>query len=155
MPPASAAPGRAPPTGVLDGGVHVLPVRVYYEDTDAGGIVYHANYLRFAERARAELLRLFSADNRSLLDKAGLAFVARECLLDYIAPARLDDALEIHTRIVEVRGASLRAAQTVRRDGQDLVRIAIRLACIRSDGRPGRLPENLREALAALACAAA
>lgn len=153
--PSSAAPGRAPPpmppTGILDGGVHVLPLRVYYEDTDAGGIVYHASYLRFAERGRAELLRMFSADNRALLAGAGVAFVARQCSLDYIAPARLDDALEIHTRIVEVRGASLRAAQTVRRQGQDLVRIEIRLACIQGDGRPGRLPADVREALAALA----
>ena len=136
-----------PPTGVLQDSVHILPVRVYYEDTDAGGIVYHANYLRFAERARAELLRMFSADNRALLGSHDLAFVARHCALDYIAPARLDDALEIHTRILDVRGASLRVAQTVRRGGEDLVRIEIRLACIGTDGRPGRLPRSVRDAL--------
>ena len=139
-----------PPTGVLEGGVHVMPVRVYYEDTDAGGIVYHANYLRFAERARAELLRMFSADNRSMLDSHDLAFVARHCALDYIAPARLDDALEIHSRIIEVRGASLRLSQTVRREGEDLVRIEIRVACIGRDGRAGRLPQATRAALSRL-----
>ena len=146
----SADPRRAPATGVLEGSVHILPVRVYYEDTDAGGIVYHANYLRFAERARAELLRMFSADNSALLDSHDLAFVARHCALDYIAPARLDDALEVRSRVVEVRGASLRMAQTVTRNGDDLVRIDIRLACIGRDGRPGRLPHPVREALSRL-----
>ena len=131
-------------------GVHIFAIRVYYEDTDAGGIVYHANYLRFAERARAELLRMFSADNRALLGSHGLAFVARQCTLDYIAPARLDDALEIRTRVVDVRGASLRVAHTVKRQEEDLVRIDIRLACIGGDGRPARLPLSAREALSGL-----
>lgn len=143
-----------PPTGTLGGSVHVFPVRVYYEDTDAGGIVYHANYLRFAERARAELLRMFSADNHGLLDSHDLAFVARHCCLDYIAAARLDDVLAVHSRIIEVRGASLSLAQTVKREGADLVRIEIWLACIGRDGRPGRLPRELRERLARLIGAA-
>lgn len=141
---------RAPPTGFMDGPTHIFPVRVYYEDTDAGGIVYHANYLRFAERARSELLRMFSAGNRGLLDGHDLAFVARHCVLDYIAPARLDDALEIHSRIIELRAASLRLTQIVKRAAEDLVRTEIRLACVGAGGRAARMPRSARDALAEL-----
>jgi len=106
-------PMLEPSTGYMDGAIHVLPVRVYYEDTDAGGIVYHANYLRYAERARSELLRASGADNASLAKDEGLGFVARRCTLDYIAPARLDDALAVRTRILEARGASFVAEHEI------------------------------------------
>lgn len=140
-----------PTAGRLEGAVHVLPVRVYYEDTDAGGIVYHANYLRFAERARSELLRATGVDNASLARDEGLGFVARRCTLDYIAPARLDDALEVRTRIAEVRGASFTAEQHVVRRGIAVVRIDISIACVSADGRPARMPARLRHALRRLA----
>ena len=142
-----------PATGQMRGGAHVLPLRVYYEDTDAGGIVYHANYLRYAERARAEVLRLLGVGSSWLRETHGLGFVARRCLLDYIAPARLDDALEVHTRMLEVGGASLRAGQVVKRAADDLVRIEVLIACVRGDGRPARMPAELRAALAPLVAA--
>ena len=150
-PPQEAPAVQHPPTGHVAGKVHVLPVRIYYEDTDAGGIVYHANYLRFAERARTEMMRLVSGgDDELTMSHYGLAFVARRCTVDYIAPARLDDAVEVHSRMLDVRAASLLAEQTVRRDGTDIARIEILLAAIGADGRPARLPRPIRTALAAL-----
>ena len=140
-----------PTTGYMEGPVHVLPVRVYYEDTDAGGVVYHANYLRFAERARSELLRVSGADNASLARDEGLGFVARRCTLDYIAPARLDDALEVRTRILETKGASFVAGHEIVRCGRVVVRIEIRIACVTGEGRPARMPRNLQHALGRLA----
>ena len=126
---------------------HIFALRVYYEDTDAGGIVYYANYLRFAERARTEYLRMVVADDQSLLAENGIAFTVRQCSVDYMSPAFLDDPLEVHTRFLEVRGASLRAEQVVKRKMDELVRLTVRLACIGDDGRPRRMPAALRSAL--------
>lgn len=129
---------------------HVHPVRVYYEDTDAGGIVYYANYLKFAERARTELLRVDGIENAALMDSSRLAFAVKECHADYIKPARLDDFLEVRTRVVKTAGASVRLVQDVCRDGQVLVAISIRLACMDVDsGAPRRMPDNVRTVLAA------
>src|SRR3546814_18774741 len=105
------SPERAPATGYMNGSVHVLPLRVYYEDTDAGGIVYHANYLRFAERARTEMLRTVAAGAASMMARAGLAFVARGCRIDYIAPARPPAALEVPMRMLESGGPAPRAGE--------------------------------------------
>ncbi len=126
---------------------HIFPLRVYYEDTDAGGIVYYANYLRFAERARTEYLRSVGADHQTLLAKDGIAFTVRQCSVDYMSPAFLDDPLEVHTRFLEVRGASLRAEQVVKRKTDELARLNVRLACVGDDGRPRRMPTALRSAL--------
>lgn len=128
---------------------HVYPVRVYYEDTDAGGIVYHANYLRFAERARTEYLRSTGADHTHLMADDGIAFTVRHCAVDFLRPAVLDDLLAVHTRFLEIGGASMRAEQIVRRDNKDLARILLRLACVGKDGRPKRMPKALREAFQA------
>lgn len=130
---------------------HVFPVRVYFEDTDAGGIVYHANYLKFAERARTEMLRLLGHDQFDLLAQQDIGFTVRRCEVDYLAPARLDDALEVRTRLVDVRGASLRLAQTVYRGGTALARLTLRIACMHRSGRPARLPDPIRSALETLA----
>jgi acyl-CoA thioester hydrolase len=130
---------------------HVFPLRVYYEDTDAGGIVYYANYLRFAERARTEYLRSVGANHRTLMAEDDIAFTVRQCAVDYMQPAYLDDALTVHTRFLEVGGASLRAEQTVKRDADDLVRLLVRLACVGNDGKPKRMPQSLRAAFAAKA----
>lgn len=127
---------------------HVWPIRVYYEDTDAAGIVYYANYLKFAERARTELLRAVGIDHSWMRDATGLAFAVRDCTVDYQAPARLDDALEVHTRLLEISGAAIRAEQIVMRDRDVLARITLRIVCLRADGRPARLPENIRAAMA-------
>ena len=124
--------------------VHVFPVRVYYEDTDAAGIVYYANYLRFAERARTELLRTVGVDHSRLRDDAGLGFAVRRCNAEYLRPARLDDLLEVHTRLDQVKGASLAAQQTIKKDGEILVDMELRLACLDAQGRAARLPKDVR-----------
>jgi len=133
--------------GTFADGVHVLPVRVYYEDTDAGGFVYYANYLKFAERARTELLRMSGARHRELMEELGLMLVVRHCEVDYLQPALLDDTLNVHTRIVEMRGASLRMEQVVRRDGVALARLWLRVACVTREGRPARIPDSVQTAL--------
>ncbi len=137
-------------SGHMEGSVHVMPMRVYYEDTDAAGLVYHANYLRYAERARTEMLRLAGIDHSTLRREAGIVFTVRNCDIDFAAPARLDDDIEVHTRVLCVSGAAIRAEQVVRRGDVPLVRLVLRLACVRDNGRPARLPTGLRDALAAL-----
>ena len=134
------------PEGLADG-AHVFPLRVYYEDTDVGGTVYHANYLRFAERARTEMLRERGVNQSELMAETGIAFAVCHCTADYVKPGRLDDQLEVHTRIVEVGRTSLRAEQSVRRDGTDLVTMHLRLVCLNLEGRPTRLPEDVRAVL--------
>ncbi|MGE4218893.1 MAG: tol-pal system-associated acyl-CoA thioesterase [Alphaproteobacteria bacterium] len=131
------------------GGTHVWPVRVYYEDTDAAGIVYYANYLRFAERARTEMLRDLGGEHRALLDAHGMVFAVRSCKADYLVPARLDDALEVRSRLLEVGGASMTAEQVVHREAEVLVRMEVRLACMGRDGRAVRMPAPVRSALRA------
>lgn len=134
--------------GVRDGR-HVLPLRVYYEDTDAGGMVYYANYLKFAERARTEMLRLAGFDHGEIADRFGLAFVVRDCALSYKRPARLDDLLEVRSRFLDLGAASLTAEQVICRETTELARLDVRLACVTDGGRPSRIPNALRDALAA------
>jgi len=130
---------------------HVLPVRIYYEDTDAGGIVYYANYLRFAERGRTELLRSFGVKKLELMEREQLAFAVRGCYIEYLLPAKLDDALEVHTRVIRVGGASLLLDQRVFRGDELLTEIDIRLVCMHIAGplmgRPSRIPAAVRSAL--------
>lgn len=128
---------------------HRLVVRVYYEDTDAGGVVYHASYLRFAERARTELLRAHGLDHRGLAEHAGGHLVVRRCLADFLAPARLDELLEIETVATRLGGATLTLLQTVRRGEVPLVRLQVEVAFVGPDGRPRRLPAALRGPFAA------
>jgi acyl-CoA thioester hydrolase len=135
--------------GSVRDGRHVLALRVYYEDTDAGGMVYYANYLKFAERARTEMLRLAGFDHGAIADRFGLAFVVRDCALSYKRPAHLDDLLEVRSRFLEVGGASLTAEQLICRETTELARLDVRLACMTGGGRPSRIPEALRDALAA------
>ncbi|WP_336486377.1 tol-pal system-associated acyl-CoA thioesterase [Methylobacterium nigriterrae] len=128
-------------------GSHALPVRVYYEDTDFSGFVYHASYLRFMERGRTELLRGLAGDQSDLhRDADGLVFVVRRMEIDYLKPARMDDALTVLTGTRELRGASMHLTQAVRRGDETLVRAEVVVACVR-DGRAIRLPESLRRAL--------
>ncbi|MBT7943257.1 MAG: tol-pal system-associated acyl-CoA thioesterase [Alphaproteobacteria bacterium] len=133
--------------GAIEDGVHVMGVRVYYEDTDAAGIVYYANYLRYAERARTELLRHMGIESSSMMADLGLAFAVKRCVMDFVKPAKLDDLLTIESRPLDVGGASLEIDQRVRRDGADLVRMELKLACMSLDGRPARLPGDIRERL--------
>jgi acyl-CoA thioester hydrolase len=138
------------PMGALRAGTHVFPVRVYYEDTDAAGIVYHANYLRFAERARSEMMRLLGLESSTLMAREGIFFAVSRCTVDYLKPARLDDALEVHTRVIDVKRASLDAEQVVKREGAPLARLAFRLAVIDAGGRAVRLPAEVRRLLTKL-----
>jgi acyl-CoA thioester hydrolase len=141
--------------GKLDGAVHRLPVRIYYEDTDAGGLVYHANYLRFAERGRTELLRALGSHHAEIAGDAGVSFAVRRCEIDFRSPARLDDQLEVETRIADIRGASIEFEQTIFMAGfgagaqhrRLLVRILLTVFCINPQGRPVRLPEPVRATL--------
>ncbi len=120
--------------------VSSLPVRVYWEDTDAGGIVYYANYLRFAERGRSEWMRERGLGQVLLRDEYGIMFVVRDCHITYRQPARLDDLLLVETEVLTVRGAKIAMRQSIRRDGQDLAVLELTLACLRLDGRPARIP---------------
>jgi acyl-CoA thioester hydrolase len=127
---------------------HSLPLRVYYEDTDAAGMVYHANYLKFAERGRSEMLRSLGFGHRRLGSESGVGFAVRRCSVDYIAPARLEDALTVDTTLSGIGAATLTVRQQIRRDGELLVDLDVLVACIGRDGRPKRLPSALRAALA-------
>jgi len=129
---------------------HTLTLRVYYQDTDAGGIVYHANYLGFAERARAEALRAMGIPHAEMVKQHGVMFVVRRINLDYQRPARLDDIIEIETRIIEVGGASAKLCQHFRRDSDSLAVLDIWLGCARlKDGRAVRMPDSWRTGMMA------
>lgn len=122
------------------------PVRVYYEDTDVGGVVYYANYLRFLERARSEWLRSLGVGQADLAREHGALFVVRAVQMDLHAPARLDDELEICTGVAELRRASLVFSQTVERpaDGETLCRATIRVACLDGERfKPRAIPEHI------------
>ena len=129
-----------PGSGRIEGGRHLFPIRVYYEDTDAGGIVYHATYLRFAERARSEFLRLIGWHHQQVLDETGLGWVVRRAEIDFLKPARLDDALTV---VSSMKGASMRAVQSIRRVAVELVVLHLQLVLLSRSGRPGRLPASL------------
>jgi len=117
-----------------------LTVRVYYEDTDAGGIVYHAAYLRFAERGRTEFVRKLGIDQQQLRIETGSGFVVTSLTIDYLKPAFLDDTLTITTEIDRIRPASVNFKQTVDRESQIIARLKVRVACLDGDGRLTRLP---------------
>lgn len=127
---------------------HLFTLRVYWEDTDAGGLVYHANYLKFAERARTEMLRQHGIEQDRLRAESGLLFVVRRLAAEFLLPARLDDELTVATRVRRLGGASLELDQEVRRADSALVRLALKIACLRRDGRPSRLPAALASVLA-------
>src|SRR5260370_32873359 len=131
----------------LTDGVHRFALRVYYEDTDAAGIVYDANYLKFAERARTEMLRLLGFEQEALRRATGHVFAVRHCSADYLAPARLDDELTVESRLTALGGASLEIDQRIDCGQQVLVRLPLRLACLDPHGRPARLPPALPAAL--------
>ena len=137
----------SPTQGLLIDGVHTLPLRVYWEDTDAAGIVYYANYLKFIERGRSDMLRLTGVDQWRMKSEKSVNFVVRRCEVDYLLPARLDDELQVETRVEILRGASLDMRQIVRRDGKDLVQALIRVALVDATARPVRLPLEIRDAL--------
>ncbi len=130
---------------------HLIPFRVYYEDTDFSGFVYHANYLRFLERARTEFLRTLGITQSTLhRDEAGLVFVVTRLTIDYLRPARMDDVIDVCTTVGEVRGPLVRLLQEVRRAEEKLVRAEVSIVAVR-DARVVRLPAGLRTAFEAAA----
>ena len=142
--------------GEMRDGRHVLALRVYYEDTDFTGMVYHANYLRFMERGRTDYLRLLGADQRALFEETereapGFHFVVRSMTIDFVKPARMDDVLAVITRPSEVKGASVTLHQQVARGDETLVEAQVRVAFV-AGGRARRIPQPLRVAMAATPC---
>jgi acyl-CoA thioester hydrolase len=139
--------------GEIRNGRHVMAVRVYYEDTDFTGIVYHASYLRFMERGRTNYLRLIGADHRTLFEAAereapGFAFVVRSMAIEFLKPARMDDVLAITTEPEEVKGASMTLLQCVTRGDDVLVEAHVRVAFV-SGGRARPIPKPFRVAIKA------
>ena len=129
---------------------HRWPVRVYYEDTDFGGVVYYANYLKFIERARTEMLRAQGVDQVQLQREGGLLFVVRRCNVEYRAPARFDDQLVIETEAVRIRRASLELRQRVLRAGDLLVSAEVQVACVDDGLKPVALPGQIHALLCEL-----
>lgn len=148
-----SAASDLPTSGRIENGRHVLPLRVYYEDTDAQGIVYYANWLRYLERGRTELLRLLGLEHAALRTDHGLNWVVRRCTVDYLKPARLDETIEVVTRCGAMRGASLGMMQEACRGPDLLVRAELLIACMSDRGRPMRIPVDARVALDAVAVA--
>ena len=135
-----------PPGGVFDGPRHLYAVRVYYEDTDLSGITYHANYLRWFERARSDLLRMLQIDQRDAIEAGEGAYAVSEINLRYLRPARLDDDVTIETVCTELKAASCRMHQIARRGDKALCEASLRVGFIALDGRPRRQPAQWRAA---------
>ncbi|MBV6633428.1 MAG: tol-pal system-associated acyl-CoA thioesterase [Alphaproteobacteria bacterium] len=160
-----------PTTGAVIDGCHYLPLRVYYEDTDFGGIVYHANFLKFAERARTEFLRCLGIDQTQLKADTGVVFAARHLAIDFLKSAEMDDCLLVETSVESLSGAKLTLRQQIvripsnapelpssshgdaikaaQKDGEDLASLTVTLACVGAAGRPVRLPPDIRDPFAA------
>lgn len=129
-----------------EGERHVLPIRVYFEDTDFSGLVYHATYLRWIERGRSDFLRSKGVHHSALIDGSGgtpAAFVVRRMSLDYLRPARIDDVLEVETRVGAVTKATLELEQTVRKDGAVLFKASVLVVLVSTAGKPLRLPKPI------------
>jgi acyl-CoA thioester hydrolase len=127
---------------------HSFPIRVYYEDTDLAGIVYYANYLKFIERGRSEWVRGLGIDQTQLKSEQGLVFAVRRVLADYLKPALFDDQLVVQTRPLGLGGARIDLRQEVWRGETLLFTAEVTLVCMGANGKPARLPEPLRAALA-------
>ncbi|MBV9250123.1 MAG: tol-pal system-associated acyl-CoA thioesterase, partial [Acetobacteraceae bacterium] len=126
-------------------------VRVYYEDTDAGGVVYHATYLQFAERARTEALRYIGIPHAEMLERFGLVFVVHRIKVDYLRPARLDESLQVVTEVLAVGGATVLLQQQVIGTNGSCAMLTVRLACVQAGGnKPGRIPARWRTELDAM-----
>lgn len=131
-----------PPGGLFDGPVHLYAVRVYYEDTDLSGVTYHANYLRWFERARSDVLRLLKIDQRAAIEAGTGAYAVAGMALKYLRPAKLEDDIVIRTYCTDIRAASVKMSQHALR-GEDLLCTAsLRIGFVAPDGRPRRQPEK-------------
>jgi acyl-CoA thioester hydrolase len=130
---------------------HVLPVRVYFEDTDFSGLVYHGSYIRWCERGRSDFLRLIGNDHRALMEgtqgREPAAFVVRRMAIEFLKPARIDEVLEVATRVKETTAATLVLDQRISRDGVELFTAEVTVVLVSRSGKPQRLSAALREAL--------
>ncbi len=140
-----------PPSGEIVGGVHRFPVRIYFEDTDLSGIVYHANYLRYMERARSDMLRLTGIDQRGYWEAGRGAWALADLSIKYVRPARLDDVLVVESRVTRVRAAAVEIAQVIVRSGELVTSGVVTAALLGPDGRPRRQPPAWRAAFKLLA----
>lgn len=131
-------------------GAQQFNVRIYYEDTDAGGIVYYANYLKFAERARTEALRDIGIEQQSLREVEKIGFVVKRCVMEFFKPAMLDDLLTIETRLHDIGKASLEMRQTIRRGEQILVTLEVTIAVVGDGMKPIRMPESVQQRMQSL-----
>ena len=139
---------EAPTAGAFEGREHQLPIRIYYEDTDFTGVVYHANYVRYFERGRSDFLRMAGVSHSDLLDgDSPTAFVVTRMEIDFKRPARIDDALTVHTTYDLVKGPRLFITQKITRDGTLIAEAVVEAACISLDGRPRKPPPGLVERL--------
>ena len=133
------------------GRCHVLPIRVYFEDTDFSGLVYHGSYVRWCERGRSDFLRLIGNDHRALLAGAAgrepAAFVVRRMTLEFLRPARIDDILEVRTRVKETTAATLTLDQRISHAGREIFTAEVMVVLVSRSGKPLRLSSALREAL--------
>lgn len=134
--------------GYFQDKVHILPISIYYEDTDLSGMVYHANYLRYMERGRTEFFRLAGVARARLEDEEPTAWTLRRVAVEYFRPARLDDQVAVHSVLTEVSGARLKVLQRVRRGGELLVEGRIEACITTLTGKPRRLPRTVYETLA-------
>jgi acyl-CoA thioester hydrolase len=139
--------------GWFDGKVHVLPIRVYYEDTDASGIVYHANYLRYCERGRSDSLRLAGISHMIMMQgEEPFAWTVRRISVDYHKPARIDDLIHVHTRYTEMTGVRIIGSQRVMRGTTLLVEVHVEACIITLTGKPRRIPQEFRDKLIPFLC---
>ncbi|WP_375271022.1 YbgC/FadM family acyl-CoA thioesterase [Sphingomonas sp.] len=134
-----------PASGGFEGRVHLFPLRVYFEDTDLSGVVYHANYLRYMERARSDMLRVAGIDQRAHFEGGGGAYAIHDLHIRYASPARLDDALVVQSTVEAVTPARVVIHQSVRRDALLLARGVVTAALVGPDGRPRRQPAEWLE----------
>ena len=136
--------------GRIEGETHVLPIRVYFEDTDCAGVVYHANFLKFCERGRSDFIRLLGIEHQSLANPEQgepAVFVVRRVEIDYLKPGRMDDVLEVVTSCAEIGSASLKLAQDVRRDGTLIARALVSVVLVSRSSKPQRIGAVVRNAL--------
>ena len=141
--------GYWPLKAAMRGTMFSFPIRVYYEDTDAAGVVYYANYLKFAERARTEWLRSFGVSQHTMLEKDGVGFVVSHVSAAYKAPARLDEEIHVDCTVTKLGKVRISMQQTIRHHDKILVALDVDIACVDREFSPARLPETLQAAFAA------
>ncbi len=128
-------------------GKYIAEYRIYYEDTDAAAIVYHSNYLKFAERARTDWLRELGINQSTLMQETGLGFVVRHIAIDFLAPAKLDDVIHVETHLQEMGKVRMTMSQIITRGQTKLALLTVKLACINRLGKPTALPPALMKKL--------